>query len=97
MSRFSDPFALDLRHADKWPFDIFYESAIIRVGYSKIFHHILNESLKNADWKESDHTDLLLHLRTCTAQFQVTQLANFTPGLMSNSLCKKVTQARHIN
>ena len=70
MSTFSDPLALkgpfDLRHADKLPFDIFYESAIVRVGYSKIFHHILNESLKNADWKESDHTDLLLHLRTCT-------------------------------
>ena len=74
---------VDLRHADKLPFDIFYESAIVRVDYSKIFRHILKESLKDADWKESDHTDLLLHLRTCTAQFQVAQLANFTPGLIA--------------
>ena len=59
------------------------------------FRHILKESLKDADWKESDHTDLLLHLRTCTAQFQVAQLANFTPGLIA--CAKKVTQARHIN
>ena len=86
---------VDLRHADKLPFDIFYESAIVRVDYSKIFRHILKESLKDADWKESDHTDLLLHLRTCTAQFQVAQLANFTPGLIA--CAKKVTHARHIN